>query len=192
MNAQTSNEIRYIFAALCLAFEAVGILLTLCALTFNERAEPKAGGGVAELTMDQMRREAMELSDQRANLLKSRAFLISTQVLLYVSLISGLVINFPPVYPFAVTLSILALAIATPYSIKPWTSANRIAVFKRGLGKRIDSGYFPFKSGVEADIDRIVHLSNSEWREITQLVESPERREPAPPKTAPAEPEPDV
>jgi hypothetical protein len=128
MSAQTSNEIKYIFAALCLALGAVGILLTLCALTFNERAEPKAGGGVGELTMDQMRREAMELSDQRASLLKSRAFLISSQVLLYVSLISGLVINFPPVYPFAVALSMLALAIAIPYSIKPWTSANRIAV----------------------------------------------------------------
>lgn len=191
MTQQQDDIVKYVFAAVCIAQAVIGIVLSFVALRYSDLAIPEDVVLPNELTFEQINREAFEYVDRRVSLLQARWATIFGQALLFLSLISGLAINFPWLYGLAFIMYAIALCVALYFAGGPFAGIRRLIAYRKLLKGKVRRGFTPLKVIIQPEIAFVLGMSSAQWklfevkllaleRETFAVEEKPERAENAP------------
>jgi len=189
----TDDGVQYAFAIICIVQALIAIGLSFAASTFADLAIPEEQFVDNELTYQTLNREGLEYVDRRISGLNLRWANTFGQALLFMSLISGLVINFPWLYLAGIVVWIVTLIAALYFARGPIMGIRRLVVYRKRLEGRVRRGFLAMRMVVQPEVAFVLGMDATQWKSFEAKILAVENQqaanEQAPIETA-REPEP--
>lgn len=173
----TEDATKYAFAAVCVLQAVGGGTLGVLAIEPGARALTPYPFSYKKLSFQNLEDEARHHIEQQSAAIASTTLSRLSQIALFLAVISGLVINFPPLWWLGLALWLVPMGYGMALLITARDAGWRIGVFRATLERNVARGYTPLMTDVREHLHAVLKAPREQVRELEQALVQPARGE---------------
>jgi len=173
----TEDYTKYTFAVLCLLQAGVGATLGILALEPGSKSLAPYPYDYHKLSMDNIADENRHIIEQQDAAVSAFGFNRIAQLVLILSIVSGLVINFPWLWWLGLLLWLLPVGYAVVLVRRTITSKKRLHIYRMVFEDKLKRGWIPLTADVRNEMMLVMTAPPGDVDQLEAMVKKQGQQE---------------